>query len=505
MPGVYDAHPYGSITYGVGAAPTETFALSVDWARSGAFTSRNEMQYLDGFVVRRGRRSYIKKNGDGFEQEDVGELSATISDPDGDYNPFNTSSPLYGDLGPNRRMELSVRLLDGTTKYLMTGSISDIIPTRGIINKVRLEGVDGWETLKGQKASITIALQESVYCDDIIPLILTAADWPAAWGHDLDTGQDIRLYWWIDRQSAAQAIFDIAHSELGKVFIKGDGAMAFRNRFSVTAPVAEITDEDYIRDSFDMKVPWETQRNIVTVIARPRVKQTLQAIWSLPSPVLLTAGQTYEFWPEYTYGNETVPAKNVVSPVATTDYLVNTLEDGTGTNKTADLTVVKTDLGNKCKLSIVLGGGVDAYLRTLQVRGEPISNDNPVPLQAKTTVTNQDNLEFTLDLPWIQNVMAADSFDDYMLSILSQEKYYLKMTLKPNPSLQYDIDLGDTIRFNSALLGINSYFGVSYLEHKHTRKLGYTLTTIVLEPLPDIPSYWAFGSAEFGSTTMFAP
>ena len=67
------------------------------------------------------------------------------------------------------------------------------------------------------------------------------------------------------------------------------------------------------------------------------------------------------------------------------------------------------------------------------------------------------------------------------------------------------IDLGDTVRFNSALLGINNYFGVSYLEHKLTRKLGYTLTTIVLEPLPDIPSYWAFGSAEFGSPTMFAP
>lgn len=485
--------------------PGENFFLYVDWTKSGTFTSRNEMQYLDGFIVRRGRRSYIKKNGEGFEQEDVGELSATISDPDGDYNPFHVSSPLYGDLGPNRRMALSVQLPDTTTRDLMTGSISDIVPMRGIINKVRLEGVDGWETLKGQKASVTIPLQESVYCDDIIPLILTAADWPTAWGHDLDNGQDIRLYWWIDQKSAAQAIFDIAHSELGKVFIKGDGALAFRNRFSVTAPVAEITDADYLRDSFDMKVPWETQRNVVTVIARPRVKQTLQVIWSLPSAVLLTAGQTYEFWPEYTYNNETVPAKNVASPVATTDYLVNTAEDGSGTDKTADLTVTKTDLGNKCKLEIVLGGAVDGYLRTLQVRGEPISNDNPVQMQAKTTVTNQDNLEFTLDLPWIQNVMAADSFDDYILSILGQEKYYLKFTLKPNAALQFEMDLGDTVRFNSTLLGINSYYGVSYVEHKHTRKLGTTLTTLILEPLPDIPSYWQFGVSEFGITTMFAP
>jgi hypothetical protein len=191
--------------------------------------------------------------------------------------------------------------------------------------------------------------------------------------------------------------------------------------------------------------------------------------------------------------------------VATTDYLVNTLEDGTGTNKTADLTVTKTDLGNKCKLTIVLGGGVDAYLRTLQVRGEPISNDNAVTLQAATTVTNQDNLEFTLDLPWIQNVAAADSFDDYILSILEQEKYYIKLTLKPNPELQYEMDLGSTVRFNSSLLGINSYYGVSYIEHQHNRKRGNTLTTLMLEPLPDILSYWQFGVSEFGLTTMFAP
>ena len=153
MPGVYDAHTYGSITYGAGGTPSETFVLSVDWAKAGSFTSRNEMQYLDSFTIRRGRRAYIKKNGEGFEEEDVGSFNATISDPDGDYNPFNAASPLYGNLGPNRRMELTVQLLYGTIKNLMTGSISDVVPTRGIINKVRLEGVDGWETLEGQKAS----------------------------------------------------------------------------------------------------------------------------------------------------------------------------------------------------------------------------------------------------------------------------------------------------------------------------------------------------------------
>lgn len=504
MSRLYGSNTYSSTTYGTDVITEPLFGLSVDWARNGYFSGRNEAQYLDSFTISRGRQSYIKSNGEGFEEEDIGKMSATISDPNGDFNPFNTASPLYGILAPNKRMEMKVVSLNGNTYPLMAGSISNVIPMRGIINKVRLEAHDGWTMLRGNKASVTIPLQENIYCDDILPLILTAVNWPAFWGHDLDAGQDVQPYWWIDRKSAAEAIFDVVFSELGRTFIKGNGALAFRNRFAVGSPVATITDADYIYDSLDVSVPWETQRNVVTVYARPRVKQASQVLWSLPSAVLLTAGQTYEFWPEFRYNNESVPAKNIISPAATTDYLVNLLEDGSGTDRTADLSVTIETFANQCKLIVVLSGA-DAYLRTLSVRGEPISNDNAVPMRASNVAPNEDNLEFTLDAPWIQNVLRADSFDDYLLNFLVEPKNYVRFTLKPNPDVQFALDLGDTVRLNSALLGVNMYYSISYIEHKHTRKQGYTMTSLVLEPLPETSSYWRFGVAQFGTTTMFAP
>jgi hypothetical protein len=503
MPALYSNALYGSTTYGAPSTPGEMFGICVDWDRRGYYTGRNEAKYLESLTVSRGRRSYIKSNGEGFEQEDIGHIKALIADPDGDYNPFNTASPLYGNLSPNKRMEANV-MHNGIKYPLITGNINNVIPLRGLPNKVRMEGVDGWPILRGQKASISMALQEMVYCDDVIPLILDAAGWPPEWGSVLDTGQDIQPYWWVDQKSAAEAIFDLAHSELGRIFIKNTGEFGFKNKFATDAPVATITDADYIYDSLDVTVPWETQRNIVTIYARPRTKLASQVIWNIPTATPLTANTEYIFWPDFKYGDASVPAKNVIAPVPTTDFDVNTLEDGTGTDLTSSLTVVMETFANKCKLTLTLAG-VDGYLRTMSVRGEPIVNTSAVTMRASSILPNQDNLEFVLDTPWIQSVARATSYVDYLLSYFIQPKQYITLTLKPNSALQFGIDLGDTVRMASTLLGVNSYYGVSYIEHQHTRRDGYTLTTLKMEPLADTSSYWRMGISQLGISTVFAP
>jgi hypothetical protein len=502
---LYGASTLGSVTYGTDTNPEALFGLLVDWDQNGYFSGRNEARRLNDFTIRRGRRHYIQTNGEGFEQEDTGSLVATISDPDTDYVPFNTGSPLYGSLASNRRMSMNVVTPLGAAYDLMKGNISKVIPMSGLIPTVRLEAQDGWSLLRGQKSNITVVLQENVYTDEIVPLILNKANWPSDWSYDLNSGLDVQPYWWVDKKNAADAIFDIVHSELGRAFIKADGALAFRNRYFIEDPVMTITDADYIYDSLEINVPWEIQRNVVSVIVRPRTLKASQDLWSLPQVTPIVNGQTYEFYPEFTYNSETVPAKDVLDLVATTDYTANSAEDGSGTNLTSGLTVTKESLGNQAKITVYNGSGSNGYLTLLKIRGKPVVNDASVPLRASNIATNEDVLDFTLDVPWIQNVSRADAFDDFLLDFLSAPKQYITLTLKPDVENQFALDLGRYVRVNSAQLGVDANYSIAYIEHEYERRRNYTMTTLFLEPLPDIASYWQFGISAFGITTKFAP
>jgi hypothetical protein len=501
MPGLYGEHKLGSITYGSDTINQTLFGLSVDWERNGFFSGRNEARRLDSFTIRRGRRHYIRTNGDGFEQEDTGTLTVKIADPEMEYVPYNTSSPLYGKLQSNRRMNFTALTPDNVKSNVFTGIISGITPTNGVIPRVTLDAVDGWELLRGRKSNITVELREDVFADEIIPIILGRAGWPEEWGTDLNAGLDVQPYWWVNRQSAADAIFDVIHSELGRACIKADGKLWFKNRYYMEEPMETLTDADYIYDSLDVMSPWQIQRNLVTVVVRPRKMLDEETLWTLPQVVPINNGQSYEFFPDLIYNGEVVPAKEIGDPVPD----ANTLEDGSGTDISSGITVVREALGNSIKLTVRNLSGQNGFLRALPVLGKPIVNESQVPLQKSNVGEREDILDFRLDVPWIQNIQRADGFKDFLLEFLSAPKNYVSLTLKPNQNLQYKLDLGRTVRLTSEILGCDSTFSIAHIEHKYEKKRNYTMTTLLLEPVPDVGSYWRFGISAFGFTTIFAP
>lgn len=504
---LYGNHLYGSITYGSDTIDKTLFGLLVDWDRDGVFSGRNEATKLQRFTIRRGRKYYIKRDGSGFEQEDVGTFKAVIADPDEDYNPYNTSSPLYGFLGPNRRMAMTALTPNAVSNPLFAGTLSNAVFLPGTIPTARLEAQDGWQMLQSQKSRVTIQLQEDIFADEILPLILTKVGWPTAWGSDLDPGIDEQPYYFVPKQSAAQAIFDLVHSELGRVFIKGDGALAFRNRYFLEDPVATFTDADYIYDSLDVMAPWEVMRNVVSIKVRPRTLQTSSDLWSLPIPIPINAGETKEIFADLRFNNEAVPAKNLLGPDAVTDYSANTAEDGSGSDLTGDITVTREELGLTVKNFVTNTSGSNGYLRVLKVRGQAVAVTSVVGLEAEDIDPNEDIAEFDLDVPWIQNVQRAEGFRDFMLAFLKPQKQYLTFTLKPTPGLpntQFALDLGRYVRLNFASLGLDANFSIAYLEHDYDTRNDWTNTTLFCEPLPDVSGYWQFGISAFGITTKFA-
>lgn len=124
--------------------------------------------------------------------------------------------------------------------------------------------------------------------------------------------------------------------------------------------------------------------NRFTVSANPRkIDTSAQVLFRLNEPILIGSGQTIEIRGTYADPAGGLPINanpsDMIYPVATTDYLVNTAQDGSGTNITASLTLVEIRYGSegfthKVKNTSVNGGWVTKW----DPRGKGIYQYNPI-------------------------------------------------------------------------------------------------------------------------------
>lgn len=99
-------------------------------------------------------------------------------------------------------------------------------------------------------------------------------------------------------------------------------------------------------DMLDLEVDYsETILNYSTSIAQPRrIDTSVKTLFQLDEPISIPSGQTITIRGSYSdpTSGSAVNAYGMFEPVATTDYLVNTRSNGTGTNLTGSLTLVDT-------------------------------------------------------------------------------------------------------------------------------------------------------------------
>ena len=81
-----------------------TWYLDVDWDNDGSYEANEAARMVD-LNITRGRRNYLRPDGDGLERHAVGKAVATLSNHDGRYDAYLTTGALYGDLLPGRFAE----------------------------------------------------------------------------------------------------------------------------------------------------------------------------------------------------------------------------------------------------------------------------------------------------------------------------------------------------------------------------------------------------------------
>lgn len=475
---LFGKRKFGSFQFGPTVLTNSRYGFEVDWRGKGLFDGTNEGENLIGMTIERGRKYTVSSSGDSFQAEDTGRFSAVLLDLDRKYDPFNVASPLYGKLTGGKKFQTTVRTPSDSIFPMMAGVLDEPVSfTERGVYKARLEGVDGWGYLRDQMNEVTVPLQENLYVDDAIALVLNKAGWPRPWGHDLDTGVDERPYFFVDARSAAQVIHELAHNELGTVQMKADGDLRFRSRLSQEPEVLELLDTDCM--NVRRMTPNEVIRNMIRVQSAPRNEQAVSQVWEMPQGqrIQINAGETInDIWAEFRYNNVVVPVKSPVTPIATTDYNATSNSDGTGTSLTSNISVSMTAFSTKAQLSITNNGGSAAHVYC-RVRGKPLSAGNSISFNYvdDASIKQFGARPFVLSID--QNVNIARQYRELLGLFLTTARNYLVVDLLPNPDVQFLPDLGDIIHGNLSGYGISQAFRVIGIKHNFHDQNGIVVDT----------------------------
>lgn len=239
---------------------------------------------------------------------------------------------------------------------------------------------------------------------------------------DIDAGLDTLPYAFDNVRGGLKAgslIKDIALSGLALAAVKGDGTFIYRNRHSRAVSVSSFTISDAMTE-IDVPSSLDRAYNRVRVTVHPKTVDaaatTVLYGLSGAAPSILP-GATLTIWGEYRSPDNTlelIGGTAAVTPiVATTDYTANTAQDGSGSDRTASISVVTSAFASTVKFAVTNNGSDEAYLTKLQVRGKGIYDDGPQTLESYTAMTYGDR-PFALNMPYQDDPSVGQDAADYL-------------------------------------------------------------------------------------------
>ncbi len=489
-----------------------------DWNNDGILES-DEANRLLRLTTLRGRKSLL-------DAPYVGKATLTLDNSDQRFNPWNVSSPLYGNVKPGRRVKITVTI-GGTTYSVFTGRIDlpkQIISTAGAApREIVITAMDGWDWLRSQR--VNVALFANILTGDAIVEVLSAAGWiesgvwilgTSALGsttvlggagyseqYDINAGVDTIPYWFTEDESAAAAVNDLIDSELGRAEIDADGKFIFRSRWASFGAAADVVLTDAMISEVAVPTPWEGVKNLIRITVNPRNLTTTQVIWSTVDVPSIVAGGSVTIWAEFRDANGArSPATSVVTPVAMTDYTANSAANGSGTDLTANISIVITKFSSTAELVVTNSAAVTAYLTFLQLRGVIVQalSSHAIIQEDATSEATWGKRDVTRDLRWQQSTDHANDLALYLLSRLKDPQVNPSVYFETrDESLEYDV--GDKVGWNSSVLGFDLKFRITEIEHKWLADGGQKVQTRWGLAQPIFDDFWVLGTSALGIDT----
>jgi hypothetical protein len=524
---------------------------------------RCEFEYTDGVWTNvyddivggiKGSKSGIRGYGPLDRVAGTGSLVFTLLNQNNIYTPNHINCTSGFEHGVKFRIVFEYNGLSATKFY---GSVEQIkiITTEGLYSYVEVTVLDYMNKLAIHE------LQRPAYTtnksiDEIVPLII--ANMPVSpLSTEYNSGQDTFTTVFDttkDKTLAMQELGKLAMSELGYIYIRhnatSDETLVVDGRYTRTGgsikevPVLEdinliiedgnlLAFEDgaeLILDTYTEDVRFDnTARDIgleygreyyneVKTIVIPRKFDTAATsiLFDLDRYIQISAGTTKTVTGRFRDPNQeaqTIVGFDMVAPIATTDYLMNTASDGSGTDITADLAVTAAYGANGVEYELTNNGTSLGYVTKLQARGKGVYIYRPVEYTAEYTdgINADGRKTLNLFMPYQDNPLAGESFAEVLLDIFSDKRLVL---YKMNYTANRNADLlsafifcseGDRIHIKEDDLEIDGDYIIQSIDFSVTQSgivfCEYGLMSESLLPASDFWRLGTVGKSELGVTT----
>ena len=465
----------------------------------------------------------------------------------GYYSIGNANCRTGFDLGVIVRLSLT---FGATTYYKFLGAIDTVVPDAGIngsrrVTVTALDAIDAFAKFK----LWGITARQNYSSSDLVKLLIddvTNSYWvlgtsilgtstrlarTAGVGNlnaaalvrsrTIANGQDtyaLALDNTDDRSSTTLSeLARICASELGYAYVKGDttggGTFVFESR----ATRAALSTPSYtLSNTMNGLSTSRSRDNLINHVqigvTSREVGTSPEVLYQLESVPSLQNGATVTFLGPYRdplESNNKIAGLNMIDPVASTDYAMNTAQDGSGTDVTAQHSVTTYAGANGIRFDITNNSGAISYVTLLRARGTAI-RFTPVVAESENTSSQNTYGEHTLSLtmPYQNDAGRAAGAAAYLLSLYSGSAVQANTVQLAGRDTTTTTQVlarepGDRIDLVETVSGLNTAFVIHQvgLDVKAGGRL--VTATWTLAPL-DTSSVWLLGTSTLGVTTRLA-
>lgn len=217
--------------------------------------------------------------------------------------------------------------------------------------------------------------------------------------------------------------------------------------------------------------------NSITVTAYPkRIDTTEQTLYSLGTFMKISSGETKTITVKY-QNKTTKESCNAITslmiqPVATTDYLMNTKSDGTGTDITSDLTVSVVYHTAGADVTMTNASAYTGKITKLELRGYGVYQDSEVKAKAEDTdsIEAYGDLELNIEQQYQRDTTPGAVMANRILQKEKDPRTKLdRVQIVANTSSTHmlaflNIDVGDMVKITESNLGLANYYYVQGIE-----------------------------------------
>jgi len=401
----------------------------------------------------------------------AGECTIVLDNMDAAYSPENPQSSYTGLLTVNQSLSIEALTDAGSTYMLFSGFIDRFTVNPSLYRRVcTVHATDASKPLFIRK--ITTPLFTDIKVSSLVTDVLSISDIASA-DMTIDAISDQISYASFSDERPIDVINRIMKFGKYTYFMGPDRKVNFRSRYFGLGGTVSNSYDGNATGFFDLKYKME-DRNVINhaLVGGNTYKQftTVETVAWLEKAVTVDGSGSAGFWLDYhdpDSKSEKTIANSMVTPVSSSDFLANTSEDGTGTDKTATTSVQVTFYGMSAVCSVFNGDGSEIYLTKFQLRGSPvqIQPEFRMEYQDSSSEAVYGRREFTLVEPLIDSPPYASDYASFMKDEWKEPIADIGFTLKNEFPDILQREVGDIIHIVESNTAISSIWSVTNMTH----------------------------------------